>query len=51
MGRVHGAQRSAESTVEAECEFLRSEIYRRSDAFIDARLLSAFDRYSARANG
>jgi DNA polymerase III subunit epsilon len=41
----------AESTFEAECEFLRSEIYRRSEAVIDTRLLSAFDRYSARANG
>lgn len=40
-----------ESTFAAECEFLRSKIYRRSDAVIDTRLLSAFDRYSARANG
>jgi DNA polymerase-3 subunit epsilon len=39
----------AESTFEAECEFLRAEIYRRSDAVIDTRLLSALDRYSARA--
>jgi hypothetical protein len=37
--------------IEAECEFLRAEIYWRSDAVIDTRLLSALDRYSARAYG
>ena len=41
----------AESSFEAECDFLRSEVYRRSDATFDTRLLNAFDRYSARANG
>lgn len=50
-----GAKRGAwctevtEETFETERDFLRSEIYRRSDAAIDARLLTAFERYSARS--
>ena len=39
-----------EETFETEREFLRSEIYRRSDAAIDARLLTAFERYSERSD-
>jgi DNA polymerase III subunit epsilon len=31
-----------------ESEFLRSEVYRRGDMSIDARRITAFDRYSAR---
>jgi DNA polymerase-3 subunit epsilon len=39
-----------EETFETERDFLRSEIYRRSDAAIDARLLTAFERYSERSD-
>jgi DNA polymerase III subunit epsilon len=41
----------AEDAFETESAFLRTEIYRRGDAVIDSRLLTAFDRYSERANG
>jgi DNA polymerase-3 subunit epsilon len=39
----------ADDALEAELEFLRREIYRRPDADIDARRVTAFDRYSDRA--
>ncbi|WP_426440423.1 3'-5' exonuclease [Bradyrhizobium genosp. P] len=39
----------AEEAFETECDFLRTEIYRRNDAVIDARLLTAFERYSDRS--
>jgi DNA polymerase III subunit epsilon len=39
----------SEEIFEAECDFLRTEIYRRRDAAIDARLLTAFERYSERS--
>jgi DNA polymerase-3 subunit epsilon len=35
-----------ECVFDAECEFLRADIYQRRDAIFDARLLTAFDRYS-----
>lgn len=38
-----------ESVFEEECRFLRADIYRRSDATLDTRLLTAFERYSSRA--
>lgn len=38
-----------ESAFEEECHFLRTDIYRRSDAPLDIRLLTAFERYSSRA--
>ena len=38
-----------ESAFEEECRFLRTEVYRRSDATLDTRLLTAFERYSSRA--
>jgi DNA polymerase-3 subunit epsilon len=38
-----------ESAFEEECRFLRNEIYRRSNAPLDSRLLTAFERYSSRA--
>ena len=38
-----------EHAVEAEFAFLRREIYGRDDVDIDARLMTAFDRYSDRA--
>jgi DNA polymerase-3 subunit epsilon len=37
-----------EEAFEAECEFLREQIYRRKDAAIEARLLTAYERYSDR---
>jgi DNA polymerase-3 subunit epsilon len=40
---------ATEEAFEAECKFLRDDIYRRSDAIIDARLLTAFERYSVRS--
>ncbi len=40
----------AEDVLEAERDFLRVEIYRRQDAVIDARLLTAFERYSERSD-
>lgn len=39
----------AEHALESELAFLRSEIYRRHDVDIDARRISAFERYSGRA--
>jgi DNA polymerase-3 subunit epsilon len=39
----------ADDALEAEAEFLRREIYHRPDADIDARRVTAFDRYSDRA--
>jgi DNA polymerase-3 subunit epsilon len=39
----------ADHALETELAFLRSEIYRRHDADIDARSISAFERYSCRA--
>ena len=41
----------AEEAFEAECAFLRDDIYRGKDAAIDARLLTAFERYSVRSVG
>jgi len=38
-----------EEVFDAECRFLRSEVYRRSDAAIETRLLTAFERYSVRS--
>ena len=38
-----------ECVFDAECEFLRADIYQRRDAIFDARLLTAFDRYSRRS--
>jgi DNA polymerase III subunit epsilon len=38
-----------ELAFEEECRFLRTDIYRRSDAPLDTRLLTAFERYSSRA--
>lgn len=38
----------ADGDFDAECEFLRAEIYRRNDAVVDARRLTAFERYSGR---
>jgi DNA polymerase-3 subunit epsilon len=40
----------AEDVLEAERDFLRVDIYRRQDAVIDARLLTAFERYSVRSD-
>jgi hypothetical protein len=40
------SRRPAEA--EAECDFLRNEIYRRRDASIESRLLTAYERYSDR---
>jgi len=37
-----------ENDFDAECTFLREEIYRQHDASIDARLLTAYERYSDR---
>jgi DNA polymerase-3 subunit epsilon len=37
-----------ESEFDAECTFLREEIYRKKDASIEARLLTAYERYSDR---
>jgi hypothetical protein len=37
-----------EDNFDAECEFLREEIYRRKDADIESRLLTAYERYSDR---
>lgn len=39
----------ADHALESELAFLRREIYRRDDVGIDARLISAFERYSDRA--
>lgn len=39
-----------QSSFEAECEFLRAEIYRRPAPHIDARLLTAYERYSERSD-
>lgn len=39
----------ADHFLETELAFLRNEIYRRHDVGIDARLISAFERYSGRA--
>jgi DNA polymerase-3 subunit epsilon len=39
----------ADDAPESELAFLRREIYRRHDVDIDARRISAFDRYSGRA--
>ncbi len=39
-----------EDILEAERDFLRVDIYRRGDAVIDARLLTAFERYSERSD-
>lgn len=38
-----------EDSFDNECEFLRTEIYRRRNAAIDAQLLTAFDRYAKRS--
>jgi DNA polymerase-3 subunit epsilon len=38
-----------EETFESEREFLQSEIYHRRDAAIEAKLLTAFERYSVRS--
>lgn len=52
----NGAARGAwctetdEQSFEAECEFLRSEIYRQPAPPIDARLLTAYERYSQRSD-
>ena len=40
----------SEEAFEDEREFLRAEVYRRTDASIDARLLTAFERYSERSD-
>lgn len=51
----NGAARGAwctetdEQSFEAECEFLSSEIYRQPAPPIDARLLTAYERYSQRS--
>jgi DNA polymerase-3 subunit epsilon len=39
----------ADHALESELAFLRGEIYRRHDVHIDARRISAFERYSSRA--
>lgn len=39
----------AEHALKSELAFLRREVYRREDVEIDARRISAFDRYSVRA--
>lgn len=39
----------ADDALESELAFLRREIYRREDVDLDARRISAFDRYSVRA--
>lgn len=39
-----------EASIEAECEFLRANIYRQPAPPIDARLLTAYERYSLRAD-
>jgi DNA polymerase-3 subunit epsilon len=48
-GRGSWCTEVPEQSFEAEQDYLRREIYRRSDAAIDARLLTAFDRYSGRS--
>jgi DNA polymerase III subunit epsilon len=40
----------AEEDLETEQEFLRTNVYRRKDAVVDARLLTAFERYSKRSD-
>lgn len=52
---VHGKRGAwcievGEDAFESECEFLRTEIYRRRETVIDARLLTAFERYSERSS-
>lgn len=39
-----------EESFEAECEFLQTEVYRQSAPPIQARLLTAYERYSLRAD-
>ena len=39
-----------EDILEAERDFLQADIYRRQDAVIDARLLTAFERHSERSD-
>jgi hypothetical protein len=39
-----------EEAFEAECAFLRGDAYRRADAHIESRLLTARERYSDRSD-